>query len=208
MATHLKLPIEVRHEFLQRLYCAGLSNESIDVVIEQMWYRFEVGEYTEKRHSEIRVALETSNPLSQRCHKRMREYWEDLPRLPNGIIVPPTDKVRSQWENFDARIDHIIRMIHRRLQNVEDTTFANPIINEYVIKLIDCALRFEKLALKGAVAYLDRMDAREQAEKESDSDPLNRLILLVGDDNSPPNIDDSTSDANEGETGERPAIRV
>ena len=43
MATQLKFPIEVRHEFLRRLYCTGLSNESIDLVIEQMWYSFGAG---------------------------------------------------------------------------------------------------------------------------------------------------------------------
>ena len=74
--------------------------------------------------------------------------------------------------------------------------------------LLDYALRFSKLALKGAVAYLDRADAREQAESESDSDPLKRLIDLTGNDYCPPDGEDSTLDANREVIPERPAIRV
>ena len=140
--------------------------------------------------------------------QKMREYWEDLPRLPNGIILPPTDELRARWEQFDARIDQHIRWIQRRLENVEDTTCANPVINEHIHMLVDDALRFSKLALKGAMAYLNRLDARDQAESETDSDPLKRLIVQLGDEYSPLDSDDSTSDTNEEEMRERPAIRV
>ncbi len=208
MATHLKLPIEVRHEFLRRLYSTGLSTDSIDAVIDQMWYRFGAEEFTEKRHSEIREALETSNPLSRRCHKKMREYWDDLPRLPNGIFLPAVDESRLRWEQSDARLDRTIRLIQRRLQNVEDTTGTNPVINEFVLMLLDYASRFERLALKRAVSNLNRVDVQGQAESASDSDPLQRLIVLLGNGEYPTDGGDSTSDANNKAIPERPAIRV
>lgn len=208
MATDLKIPIDVRHEFLRRLHCTGLSDESIDAVINQMWYRFGVGEFTEKRHSEIREALETSNPLSQRCHAKMKEYWEDLPRLPNGLILAPTDECKLRWEQYDAQMDRNICLILSRLENVEDTTGADPIVNDYVITLVKQLLRFKKLALKGLEVYLNRLDAQENAVSDSDPDGLKRLLVLLGDDVSPPDRDDSTSEANEGAIPEKPAIRV
>ena len=138
----------------------------------------------------------------------MKEYWEDLPRLPNGLILAPTDECKLRWEQYDAQMDRNICLILSRLENVEDTTGADPIVNDYVITLVKQLLRFEKLALKGLEVYLNRLDAQENAVSDSDPDGLKRLLVLLGDDVSPPDRDDSTSEANEGAIPEKPAIRV
>ena len=136
----------------------------------------------------------------------MRDYWEDLPRLPNGIILAPTDECELRWEHYDAQIGRHIRFIESRLENVEDTTGTDPIVNDYVIMLLKHLLRFNTLAYKGLEVYFNRLYARENAE--SDSDGLKQLLVLLGDDDSPPDSDDSTSDANERAILKRPAIRV
>ena len=206
MAKHLKIPEHVRHEFLRRLYCIGLSDENIDIVIHDMWYRFKVGEFTEKRHSEIREAFETSNPLSQTCHTRMRDYWEELPKLPNGLILSPLVESLACYLHVEAQIGRHIRIIECLLENVEDTAGTDPIVNDYVIMLLAHLLRFDKLAFMGLDLYFSRLDAQENAT--SDSDGLRRLLVLLGEDGIPPDRGDWISDANEEVIPIRPAIRV
>lgn len=201
MANDIKIPDHVRHEFLRRLYSIGLSDESIDVVIDQMWYSFEAGEFSAKRHSEVREALETSNPLSQRCHKRMREYWDGLPRLPNGLILAATDEWESRLKQHEVQIGRHIRFVESQL---DDDGRTDPVVNDYVVTLLKQLLRFDQLAYKGLEAYFNRLDAQENA----DSDDLERLLVLLGDDVNPPDGYDSTSDANERAASERPVIRV
>ena len=72
--------------------------------------------------------------------------------------------------------------------------------------LLKHLLRFDKLAYKGLEVYFNRLDVQENAD--SDSDGLKQLLVLLGDDDSPRDIDDSTSDANEGAIPKRLAIRV
>lgn len=208
MAKDIKIPDHVRHEFLRRLHSIGLSDESIDVVIDQMWYSFEAGEFSVKRHAEVRKALETSNPLSQRCHKRMKDYWEDLPRLPNGIVLPPTDKWECRWQKFDAQLGRHIRFIERLLENVDSVNGTNRNVNDVVIMLNKHLLALDKLANKGLEVFLERLDAQENADSDSDPNDLKRLLMLLGDDVYPPDGDDSTPDADEGATPKRPVIRV
>ncbi len=208
MANDIKIPDHVRHEFLRRLYSIGLSDESIDVVIDQMWYSFEAGESTERRHAEVREALETSNPLSQRCHKRMKDYWEDLPRLPNGIVLSPTNKWECRWQKFDAQLGRHIRFIERLLENVDSVNGTNRIVNDFVIMLHKNLLALDKMAIKELEAYLNGLDAQENADSDSDPNDLKRLLMLLGDDVNPPDGDDAKPDANEREISERPVIRV
>ena len=72
--------------------------------------------------------------------------------------------------------------------------------------LLGYLLRFDKLAYKGLEAYFNRLYAQENAD--SDSDGLEQLPVLLGDDDSPSDGDDSTSNANERAIRKRPAIRV
>ena len=140
----------------------------------------------------------------------MRDYWEDLPRLPNGIILAPTGECELRWEHYDAQIGRHIRFIESRLENVEDTTGTDPIVNDYVIMLLKHLLRFDKLAYKGLEVYFNRLGAQENADSDSDSesDGLKQLLVLLGDDDNPPDSDDWTSDANERAIPKRLAIRV
>lgn len=206
MAKHLKIPADTRHEFLRRLYSTGLSDQNIDIVIDDMWYRFEVGESTKKRHSEIREALETSNPLSQTCHTKMRDYWDALPVLPNGLILSPLVESLACYLHVEAQIGRHIRIIEGLLENVEDTTGTDPIVNDYVNMLLGHLLRFEELAISGHDLFFNRLEAQENAD--SDPDGLKRLLVLLGEDDSPPDSGDWISDANEEAIPIRPAIRV
>ena len=47
-----------------------------------------------------------------------------------------------------------------------------------------------------------------QENADLDSDGLKQLLVLLGDDDSPSDGDDSTADANEGAIPKKPAIRV
>ena len=196
MAKLLKIPADTRHEFLRRLYSTGLSDQNIDIVIDDMWYRFEVGEFTDKLHSEVRKALAVSNPLSAKCQKKWKDYWENLPTL--GILAS-SDKTEVLRQRCEWLVSKQIHVIESMLNNAKETDGTDPVVTQHIVALLGALHKVNTLAL----SVIDGQSAMQDAQGDtaSDNSDMQRLLALIGADDSPLDYNSRMTDTNGGAHG-------
>ena len=195
MANLLKIPSHIRQEFLRRLYSEGLCDQNIDLVIDDMWCRFEVGEYTVKRHNEVREALEVSNPLSTKCQKKWKDYWESLPTLG---VQRPTDKAEALLDRHHRRVAEQIRWIENRIGEAQSKV-TDPKDVQHVEMLYKHLARLKRHQLSVIERYLGRDTAQGGAASENIE--IQRLLALFGVDDSPADGNHAMSSTNGGAAG-------